>query len=190
MAERPEPLRRPALDPRHRAVYHPEALEDLPGLRFRLFEAVLGGVVRGGRGRAALPHQGAVRLHRTPQRGSAHRPGGAGTAHPGGRAERPGAPGQSHSGHRRPGHLRREPGREHRRHDGAGAELSALDARRPHPSGGQDADALPAELRRRGQADAAGVQYLQALHPHHPEPRVRREQRGGHRHPAGRPHLR
>jgi len=38
-------------------------------------------------------------------RGSAHRPGGAGTAHPGGRAERPGAPGQSHSGHRRPGHL-------------------------------------------------------------------------------------
>lgn len=75
-----------------------EALEDLPGLRFRLFEAVLGGVVRGGRGRAALPHQGAVRLHRTPQRGSAHRPGGAGTADPGGRAERPGAPGQSHSG--------------------------------------------------------------------------------------------
>ena len=31
-------------------------------------------------------------------------------------------------------------------HDGAGAELSALDARRPHPSGGQDADALPAEF--------------------------------------------
>ena len=110
------------------------------------FSKPFGGVVRGGRRRAALPHQGAVRLHRTPQRGSAHRPGGAGTAHPGGRAERPGAPGQSHSGHRRPSHLRREPGREHRRHDGAGAELSALDARRPHPSGGQDADALPAEF--------------------------------------------
>ena len=34
---------------------HPEALENLPGLRLRLFQAVLGGVVRGGRGGAALP---------------------------------------------------------------------------------------------------------------------------------------
>ena len=43
--------------------------------------------------------------------------------------------GRGHSGHCGPGHLRREPGREHRRHDGAGAELPALDARRPHPTG-------------------------------------------------------
>jgi len=36
----------------------------------------------GGRRGAALPRQGTVRLHRTPQRGPAHRPGGAGKTHP------------------------------------------------------------------------------------------------------------
>ena len=51
-----------------------EALADLPRVRLWLFQAVLGGVVRSGRGGAAVPHQGAVRLHRQAERGPAHRP--------------------------------------------------------------------------------------------------------------------
>ena len=103
-----------------------------------IFEALLSGVVRGGRGGAALPHQGAVRLHRTPQRGSAHR---ARWSRHGasGRPEQndPVLRGRVVQGIADPAIFDDEPGREHRRHDGAGAELSALDARRPHPSGGQ-----------------------------------------------------
>ena len=53
MAQRPGPLRRPALDPCDRTVHHPEALADLPRVRFWLFQAVFGGVVRSGRGGAA-----------------------------------------------------------------------------------------------------------------------------------------
>ena len=67
-----------------RALCHPQALAHLARVRLRFFQALFGGVVCGGRGGAAVPHQGAVRLHRTSQRGSAHRPGGAGQAHPGG----------------------------------------------------------------------------------------------------------
>lgn len=39
---------RTALDPCHCALCHPQTLEDLPGVRFRFLEAVLGGVVCGG----------------------------------------------------------------------------------------------------------------------------------------------
>ena len=42
------PTIRTALDPCDRTLPHPEALEDLPRVRLRVFEAVLGGVVRGG----------------------------------------------------------------------------------------------------------------------------------------------
>ena len=48
VAERPRSLSGPALDPCDRTVPHPEALEDLPRVRLWVFEAVLGGVVRGG----------------------------------------------------------------------------------------------------------------------------------------------
>ena len=82
-----------------------EALADLPRVRLWLFQAVLGGVVRSGRGGAAVPHQGAVRLHRQAERGPAHRPGGTGPAHPGGRAERPAFARQGDPRHCRSGHL-------------------------------------------------------------------------------------
>ena len=72
---------------------HTQALADLAGIRLRVFAALLGGVVRGGRGRAHLPDQGAVRVQRPAQRGPTAGPGGTGPAHPGGRAERPGAAG-------------------------------------------------------------------------------------------------
>ncbi len=49
--------------------------------------------------------QGAVRLHGQAERGPAHRPGGTGPAHPGGRAERPSAAGQGDPRHCRSGHL-------------------------------------------------------------------------------------
>ena len=88
------------------------------------------------------------------------------------------------------GHLRREPGREHRRHDGAAAPPPALGGRGQHPPGRQDAAALPPGLRRGGAADVPGVFHLPALHPDHPGPGVRREQRGGRGHPPGGPHLR
>ena len=83
----------------------PGYLAALARIRFRLLEALLRRVVRGGRGRAAVPHQGAVRLHGAAQRGAAHRPGGAGTAHPGGRAERPAAERAGDFGSGGPGHL-------------------------------------------------------------------------------------
>ena len=38
MAQRPGPLRRPALDPCDRTVHHPEALADLPRVRLWLFK--------------------------------------------------------------------------------------------------------------------------------------------------------
>ena len=141
-------------------------------IRLWFLEAVFGGVVCSGRARAALPHQGALRLHRHTQRGPEKGPDGTGTDDPGSGAERPAAERPGHPGRGRPGHLRREPGREHRGHAGEKPELSALDARRPHPSGGKDAVPLPAGFRRRRKADAAGLQHLQALHPHHPEPRL------------------
>ena len=83
--------------PKHWQIYR--------GVRLWLFQAVLGGVVRSGRGGAAVPHQGAVRLHRQAERGPAHRPGGTGPAHPGGRAERPAFARQGDPRHCRSGHL-------------------------------------------------------------------------------------
>ena len=68
------PTTKTSADPCDRTVHHPEALAALPRVRLWLFQAVLGGVVRSGRGGAAVPHQGAVRLHRQAERGPAHRP--------------------------------------------------------------------------------------------------------------------
>ena len=98
-------ITRTSADPRHRIVPHPGALEDLAGIRLRLLEAILGGVVRSGRARAALPHQGAVRLHRNAQRGPEKGPDRAGTDDPGGGAERPAAERPGHPGRGRSGHL-------------------------------------------------------------------------------------
>ncbi len=68
----------------------------------------------------------------------------AGKAHPGGRAERPDAEGQGDPGSGRPGHLQREPGREHCPDAGEVSVLCDVAAGRPHPHCGQDAAALPA----------------------------------------------
>ena len=40
------------------------------------------------------------------------------------------------------------------------------------------------------EGNVSGLRHLQALHPNHPESGLRREPGGGHRHDAGRPHLR
>ena len=105
MAERPRTLPGPAVDPCGGTLCHPQALADLAGVRLRVLAALLGGVVRRGRGRTDLPDQGAVRVRRPPQRGAAPEPGGAGPAHPGGRAERPDAAGKGDPGDRGPGDL-------------------------------------------------------------------------------------
>ena len=47
VAQRPGPLSGSALDPCDRPLCHSQALADLPGIRFRVFQAVLGGVVCG-----------------------------------------------------------------------------------------------------------------------------------------------
>ena len=67
VAQRPRPLPGPAMDPCGGTLRDPQTLADLAGVRLRLFQAFFGGVVRGGRGRADLPDQGALRMHRPAQ---------------------------------------------------------------------------------------------------------------------------
>src|SRR5699024_734505 len=105
MAERPRTLPGPAVDPCGGTLCHPQTLADLAGVRLRVLAALLGGVVRRGRGRTALPDPGAVRARRLPLRGAPAEPGGAVPAYPGGRAERPDAAGRGDPGDRGPGDL-------------------------------------------------------------------------------------
>ena len=125
--------------PKHWKIYR--------GYRLRLFEAVLGGVVRGGRGRAALPHQGAVRLH-GPTRTRELRIDPVEQARRIREAEQndPMLRGRVITGIADPAIFDESRGESVAAMHGEEPELPALDARRPHPTGGQDAVPLPAGI--------------------------------------------